>query len=168
MESGEQNKQGIEYIRDLIEKAKSEAPQAEDLETNKDTQDKLLADFIAGKISGEEYESREKPEPRGSIEFESEDEFGLALSILGFSREMIDDLTSHEIEHYLEAEKDGFKPTLMIQFFRGENGKLSLYPSVEVAFPKDMMDDQIRIALKKTISAAKDLSPRDQSQLNDH
>jgi len=163
VQESERDEQHVEYLKEVIGKAKSEAPLAEDLEAAKDKHDKSIRDFVAGRISRTEFEDQELME--GSIELQSENDFKLALSIIGFDRETIEELTSHEIEHYHEAEDSGLKPTFLIQFFRGKDDKLSLYPSVKLSLPEDMADDQIREALKKVIGAANDLSPRDQSQL---
>lgn len=161
MESREDEKH-VEYLKESIEQAKSEAPFAKDLEASKDRHDKSMADFIAGKISRKEFEDQEMA---GSIEFESENDFRLVLSIIGFNDATIEELISHEIEHANEARNYGLTPTFMIQFFRGENEKLSLYPSVKLPLPENMTDEQVREALRKTIQATNDLSPRDQDQL---
>jgi len=91
-------------------------------------------------MSAEEYSTQEL-KLEGVIQLESEDDFRLALSIIGFDREKIDEIASHEIKHQNEAQANGLQSTFVIQFLRRKDGGLDLYPSVKLSSTEDMTDD---------------------------
>lgn len=154
---------------DRLQSALDNALTSEELEAAKDEHDRLLRQFMTGQLSSKEYETavEEHIKPQGLVEFSSSEEMKEALLLIGYSEEVAAEIVGHEIEHATKALEVGLEPKFEIQFLVGEEGKLALYPSVEVTWPDSMPDEEVRAALHAIGHAPQELSPRDEQQFGE-
>lgn len=156
-------------LADRLQVAVDNALPSEELEAAKNEHDRILRQFMTGELSSKEYESavEEHIRPHGLVEFSSSEEMKEALLLIGYSEESADEIVGHEIEHANKTLEVGLEPKFEIQFLVGEEGRLALYPSVEVTWPDSMPDEEVRAALRAIGHAPQELSPRDEQQFGE-
>ena len=153
-----------------IELALASAPSSAEFYYDQGKRAKLVQDALKGK--------RNKSEPefdnRGIVEFEDFDIFSAILIKLeehvdrlklnkdGFSKEHIDNLISHEGDHFRTAEKNGLTPRMTIRFYRMKDGSYGYSPAVFAHIPAG--EEQARV-LKDIIEAPDELSIFDKGML---
>src|SRR3989344_6942533 len=139
-----------------IESAKAVAPTNHEFDKRKKQEFALTNSFLKGKITSQEYESREAELEKlhGALEFSTLPEFSRALKAIGFPKELLEEILAHENAHMNRIEAYGITGTYLVQFYKkltSDTKSINIHPEVSYGFPIGTTEVEKRRILKEII-----------------